>query len=97
MAVEVNALVLVPGVVVIAVRSERIVVEVEARRIEVIPVFRGHSVPGVWLLDERLARLSTVVSSSGGGQQLERGLGDPAAVDLDVQPAWPRHEFAAGG
>jgi len=98
-AVEVNALALAPGVVVVAERSERIAAELDARGIEVIPVDYSEvtRIPGAFRCSTLpLARSSTVMPSPGSGQQFERSLGDPAAVDLDLQPAGPGSELAAG-
>lgn len=97
-AVEVNALALAPGVVVVAERSERIAAQLDARGIEVIPVDYSEvtRIPGAFRCSTLpLARASTVVPSSG-GQEFECGLGDSAAVDLDMQPTGAGSELAAG-
>lgn len=98
-AVEVNALALAPGVVVVAERSERIAAELDARGIEVIPVDYSEvtRIPGAFRCSTLpLARSSAVRASLGGGKQVEGCFGDAAAVDLDMQSAGPRREFAAG-
>ena len=98
-AVEVNALALAPGVVVVAERSERIAAELDARGMEVIPVDYSEvtRIPGAFRCSTLpLARSSAVMGSPDGGQQFEGSFGDAAAVDLDVQPAGPGGEFAAG-
>ncbi|WP_312884566.1 dimethylarginine dimethylaminohydrolase family protein [Nocardia barduliensis] len=97
-AVEVNALALGPGVVVVAERSERIAAQLDARGIEVFPVDYSEvtRIPGGFRCSTLpLARASAVVPSPG-GQQFESGLGDSAAVDLDLQSAGAGGEFAAG-
>ncbi|MEV4129351.1 arginine deiminase family protein [Nocardia sp. NPDC049707] len=97
-AVEVNALALGPGVVVVAERSERIAAELDTRGIEVIPVDYSEvtRIPGAFRCSTLpLARASTVMPSPG-GQQFERGLGDSTAVDLDLHSAGAGGEFAAG-
>jgi N-dimethylarginine dimethylaminohydrolase len=96
-AVEVNALALAPGVVVVAERSERIAAQLDARGIEVVPVDYSEvtRIPGAFRCSTLpLVRASTVVPSLG-GQQFECGFGDAAAVDLDMQPSGAGTELAA--
>lgn len=99
-AVEVNALALAPGLVVVAERSERIATQLDARGIEVIPVDYSEvtRIPGAFRCSTLpLSRASPTVVPLPGGQEVECGLGDAAAVDLDVHPAAAGTELSAGG